>query len=229
MLLNCGLLNFFQSDSRIQTGVPYLAALSLSVIELIDTIGVCPIVVGTGFDMTTLLISWSAMKCVDCTVVSSISTSQFLLFFKQPFTVSVFSKEASARIAQSGKNVFVLLPHMLEALFLTSVPSWSLLHCQADEFIHRQYNVFTPSYVLDFLAFVPYTLTACLSAANMLQVESPDVAVPLHSASGTPTSEAPNFQAVCAFLLSALEVIKWDHLNHSSPGPLDVATFSWWG
>lgn len=38
-----------------------------------------------------------------------------------------------------------------------------------------------------------------------------------------PTSEALRYQAMCAFLLSAPGVIKWSHLNLSSPGPLDTA------
>lgn len=92
---------------------------------------------------------------------------------------------------------------------------------QVDEYMRRQHEILMPSYVLDFSVFVPSTLMARPSVADMLSAGSPAVAAPLRPASGVPTSEAPDYQAVCASLLSAPDIIKWDRLNPTSPGPLN--------
>lgn len=123
---------------------------------------------------------------------------------------------------QSRKDVFLTQTHLLELSFLNSLPSWSTISRQTDEYMYRQRNVLMPSYAPDFFVFVPYTLIVCPSAAGMMCTGSPVDDGLLHSASDMPTPETLYYQAVCASLLSVPDVIEWGHLNPSSSGPPDT-------
>lgn len=81
------------------------------------------------------------------------------------------------------------------------------MHRQVEEYSHRHHNVPMRSYVPDLPELVPYTLTACSSAANMLSVEPPFVAASPHPASGVPTPEALDDQAVCVRLSCPLLMV----------------------
>lgn len=74
--------------------------------------------------------------------------------------------------------------------------------------MHRQYTVHIPSYVFDFLAFIPYTLTECASAADMLAAEFPVVAAPFQPTTGVLASEVPHYHTVCTSLLSAPDAVE---------------------
>lgn len=56
--------NTFKNDTRLKPGVPYLIAPSALIIDLVDTIGACPIVDGSNYIMATLLMDGHTVKCV---------------------------------------------------------------------------------------------------------------------------------------------------------------------
>lgn len=191
----------------------------MSVVELVEVVDVCPIVDCIRFDMATLLMAWNTIKCQEGAVVSFASISQLMPFFMQNGTVFVFSEESFARVVQSGKNVLVPSPRLLEVPFLKPVPLTSLMQCKADEYMHHLHKVPMPQCVSDFPVFVPNRRTASTSAARILSAEPPTVTV-LY-ALDMPASEARHYQAACASLLSALDVIEWGRPNPAVPGPLD--------
>lgn len=199
-----GLAGTLQSSSMLQPGIPFLVLLSQSVIEPVHAIGVCPIVVDTCIDMATLLMAWSAINCVEWAAVSIVSASQLLSIVIQTCKVAVFSGRSSARVVQSGKNVVVPHSQLLEVLFSKPMLSWSRMHRQVDQYMHRQDNVFIPSSVPGFRAFGPHMLTAYPSTAGMWSAESSIVAASLYPASDASISETRLYHAVCASLLPVL-------------------------
>lgn len=60
-----GLTDTIKNDTRLEPSVPNLGAMAASVIDLVDTAGVYPIVNETGYGMAPSLMAWYAMKCVD--------------------------------------------------------------------------------------------------------------------------------------------------------------------
>lgn len=192
-------------------------ALSWSVVELVEAVGVYPIVDRTRFDSATLLVAWNSMKCVVWTVASSVSTSQLLPFVMQTCTFLGFPQEGSAPAMQPGKNDSVPRSLLHEVLFSIPMLPWYLLRREVDEFVHQEHKVLLSQYVPNFLVFVPYSLMGCTSAAVILSAEPLTGAASFHPASGMPTSEAPYHHTVSASLLSARHVIRRGHPNFTSP------------
>lgn len=96
-----------QSTLRLQPGVSFLVALSTSVAELVEAIGVCFIVGSTRYERITLLMAWNAMGCVQRAVVPSVLTFYPLSLVMQRDTVPVFSKEGFALVVHSDISVLV--------------------------------------------------------------------------------------------------------------------------
>lgn len=80
--------------------VPFFAAMSTSVIDLVDTVVVCLIVDGSRYDMATSHMTSHSMKYVDCEAVSFASTSNLLPFvIKNRFGACLLSRKPFPRWA----------------------------------------------------------------------------------------------------------------------------------
>lgn len=59
------LTDIFKSDTRLTSGVPFLVVLSVLEIDLMNTVGVCPIGDGSSYKMATSLMAWHTINRVD--------------------------------------------------------------------------------------------------------------------------------------------------------------------
>lgn len=127
-------------------------------------------------------------------------------------------------MVQSDSNTLVSQPRLLKILFSELEPSWSSMRRLANEYIHRRHKVPMLPYILELPTFVPHTSTVCPTAADIMSGERLVVAAHFHPTLDMPNSEASDFQAVCAFLLSASDLNKWNHKNSSLSSPLNSAS-----
>lgn len=150
------LTDTFKSDPSLYPGAACLVASSLSMTELVTTTVVCTIVGGIRYDMTNLLIAWTALKCVDRTVVPSILTFHLRPYFMQTDRVSVLPKVGPACVVLPKKNFPVPQSPLFKVPFSELVPLRSSMSQQAHEYLHRQQQISRPLYVPDFSVLVFY-------------------------------------------------------------------------
>lgn len=83
---------------KIAAGRSFSLALFVSMIELVENIGVCSSGTRTCYDMTISLMAWNVLKRVDRAAMSFVPTSQLLHFIVHNGTVFIFSAERSVRV-----------------------------------------------------------------------------------------------------------------------------------
>lgn len=99
-----GLPDTFNSDIRSGPDVSYFIAMLALVINLNDSVDVCPIVDGSIYDMATSVMTWEVIKCVHWPVVYALSFFQLLSYAVNTGKVSVFNLEGAVRIVHDDRT-----------------------------------------------------------------------------------------------------------------------------
>lgn len=82
------------------------------------------------------------------------------------------------------------------------MPSWFLSHREVNKYLYHRHEASLSQFVPDFSVLVPYTLTACTSAADILSSEPPIVTAPFHPALNMPLFE--EFSLSSCMLISSV-------------------------
>lgn len=140
-----GFLDTFRCDSQVELRVPYLIAMQLPVVFLVESAGVCAILEGSKYDIATALLAWDVLRLIDCLEVTTESVAELIFFSMRPDTFSVFTIGNASRLVQDGKESFIAQPLLHAVLCLRTSPTRASVRRTADKNLHGTYQPPLPS------------------------------------------------------------------------------------
>lgn len=133
-------LNAFKCDSRDETHVLYLVAMSYFFVFLAETVGVCAILCICDYDMVTALTAWKSMRPVDWMAVTPDPVAQLLFFSMGPGPASFLATEGATRLVQDQKISYLTQPLLPAVPYLRTPPSLASVPRTVAEYLHRSYR-----------------------------------------------------------------------------------------